>query len=139
MSLRILLLPLMALGAFGAFAACGEDALEGGVLASFDVGDESFSVWVTNEETIDQLLALEEGESDETIPSGWIRRGPGQGDHNEPWSWHLDPEDISMAEVTIEFCDGTPSYLEENLLEVMGTAGRFCPWSAELTDLEDHR
>ncbi|HUF53444.1 MAG TPA: hypothetical protein VMR52_06695 [Dehalococcoidia bacterium] len=136
-----LLLPLLAALAVTAFVACGDgdSELDGGVLATFAVGDESFKVWVTNEQTIEQLLDLETGESEATIPNGWIDRGPGAGNHNEPWSWHLDPDDIQMAEVTIELCDGTPSYLEENLTEVMGTAGRFCPWSAELTDLEDHR
>jgi hypothetical protein len=48
-----------------------------------------------------------------TIPSGRLVRGPVF--YNEPWSWHIDPEDIFMAEVTIELYDGIPSQVEDNL------------------------
>ncbi len=70
------------------------DSLAAGVLATFDVSGELFNVWVTNARTIQQLTELDKGKSTATIPNGRILRGPGQGAHNEPWSWHLDPEDI---------------------------------------------
>ncbi|MEX0760877.1 MAG: hypothetical protein WD208_03325 [Dehalococcoidia bacterium] len=115
------------------------DALAGGVLAEFDVSGEVFRAWVTNSETIDDLFALEEGESMANIPNGIIHRGPGQGDHNEPWSWRLDPGEIQMAEVTIEVCDGAPSFVEEEVDYFVDDVGRYCPWNAELVSLEDHR
>lgn len=115
------------------------DALAGGVLAEFDVSGEVFHAWVTNSEAIDDLFALEEGESMANIPNGIIHRGPGQGDHNDPWSWHLDPENIQMAEVTIEVCDGAPSFVEEEVDYFVDEVGRYCPWNAELVSLEDHR
>lgn len=34
-----------------------------------------------------------------------------------PWPWHIDSEDIAMAKVTIELCDGVPSYVEAHLDE----------------------
>jgi hypothetical protein len=113
--------------------------LEGGVLATFDVLGEQFRVWVTNPATIQQLFDLQAGLSDASIPSGRLLTGPGQADHNAPWSWHLDPEEIEMAEFTIELCDSTPSYVEANLAEIIATVGYFCPWSAELVSIEDFR
>lgn len=126
--------------------ACGtatptpvQDELSGGIVATFDVVGEEFSVWVTNPQTIQQILDLQRGVSNANIPNGVILRGPGKADHNEPWSWHLDPEQIEMAEVTMELCDGTPSFVEEELDYFVATVGRYCPWSARLVAMEDYR
>jgi hypothetical protein len=110
--------------------------LDGGVLATFDVNGEIFQVWVTNPQTVQQILDLAAGESAANIPNGRILRGPGAADHNLPWSWHLDPEEIEMAEMTMELCDGRPSYVEEQLDEFVDTIGRYCPWSARLVSVE---
>lgn len=115
------------------------DELEGGVLATFDVLGETFRVWVTNPETIQQLRDLEASESDANIPNGRIHHGPGMADHNEPWSWHLDPEDIEMAELTMELCDGALWFVEEEVDYFVETVERFCPWEARLISLEDYR
>lgn len=116
-----------------------DPALDGGIVATFTNQDETFRVWITNETTIQQVLALQAGTSDANIPNGKILHGPGVADHNEPWSWHLDPEDIEMADLTIEVCDGRPSYVEENVDEFVDVVDRYCPWGAELVDVEDYR
>lgn len=116
-----------------------EAALHGGVRAIFAVAGEEFRTWITNAQTIDDLLELKDGNSDATIPSGRIQRGPGEGNHNWPYSWHLDPDDTEMAELTMELCDALPSYVEENVDEFVEVVQRYCPWSAELIDLEDFR
>ena len=127
-----------------ALAACGrsptlpEDPLEGGVLATFRVSQEDFRVWVTNEATIQQIFDLRDGTSSASIPNGALREGQGRADHNAPWSWHLDPMDIDMADLTIEVCDGRPS-LVDALLEDYLNVGRFCPWGAELVRVQDFR
>lgn len=113
--------------------------LRGGVLATFDVSGERFMVFVTSQATIQQLLALRGGASQASIPNGRILRGSGAGNHNNPYNWHLDPVDIQMAEVTIELCDGRPSYVEANIAEFVDRIGRFCPWGATLVDLRDLR
>lgn len=113
------------------------DELQGGILATFAVNGEQFRVWVTNETTIQQIRDLQAGESMANIPNGVIRRGPGPGNYNAPYNWHLDPQEIEMAEMTIELCDGAPSYVEENIAEFVDTVGRYCPWSAELENLQD--
>ena len=110
--------------------------LEGGVLATFDVNGEQFQAWITNPQTIQQVLDLAAGESMANIPNGRILRGPGAADHNLPWSWHLDSEEIEMAEMTIEVCDGAPSYVEEHLDEFVDNVGRYCPWNARLVGVD---
>lgn len=123
------------------------DPLAGGVLATFrttGIGhdgqpfDETFRVWVTNAKTIEDLFALQAGTLEGTIPSGKFLRGPGQGDHNAPYSWHLDPEDIQIVFAAIEVCDGRPSIVETMVDDYL-FVGRYCPWEAVLDSLEDHR
>lgn len=135
---RILFLALL-LVACGRAATPTPHPLAGGVLATFDVLGQRFQVWVTNPQTIQQILDLQAGKSTANIPNGRILRGPGQGEHNAPWSWHLDPQDTAMAEVTIEACDGELTFVEENLSEFVDTVGRYCPWSAKLVSVEDYR
>ena len=112
-------------------------ALSGGVLVTFDVVGDRYSIFITNNNTIEQVFALQRGESEAGIPSGRLVRGPVF--YNEPWSWHIDSEDIHMAELTIELCDGTPSQVEENLDYWLQTVQRFCPWSARIVKIEDFR
>jgi hypothetical protein len=111
--------------------------LTGGVLATFDVSGQRYSIFITNRETIEQVLALEAGQSAAAIPSGRVLRG--EVPYNKPWSWHIDPEDIHLAEITIELCDGTPSQVEANLDYWVETVQRFCPWGASLLAVEDYR
>jgi hypothetical protein len=111
--------------------------LEGGVLATFDVNGERYSIFITNPQTIDQVIALSHGQSDAKIPSGRVVKG--QVFYNKPWSWHIDSQDITMAEVTIELCDGIPSYVEAHLDDWIATVGYFCPWSARLVSVKDYR
>ena len=139
------LVVLVALTAGAAASPAGQDAhvgrrpLEGGVLATFDVVGERFRVWITNPRAVRQVLALERGSGTASIPNGKLRFGPGRAGHNAPWHWHLDPRDIEFAEVTIELCDATPSYVEAHRREFVRTVGRYCPWSAELVDVKDYR
>ena len=114
-------------------------ALRGGVLATFEVHGELFRVWVTNSEAIDQLFALQEGRSTATIPIGRLLRSPGRAAQNAPWRWHFDPEQFALADFTIELCDATPSFVEENLKYFVKTVGTYCPWGAVLVDLRDFR
>jgi hypothetical protein len=58
--------------------------LDEGVLATFQVRDEQFRVWVTNPQTIEQIMALQVGDSTANIPNGRILQGPGPGAHNLP-------------------------------------------------------
>ena len=105
----------------------------------FEVSGERFSVFVTNSGTISEILALEAGMSEASSPHGRLIRGPGPAEYNLPWSWHMDPVDIEMAEVTIELCDAKPSIIENNLEEWLNVVGQFCPWDARLVSVDDLR
>jgi len=123
-------------------AACAPGtggALRGGVLVTYEQAGETFKIWVTNPETIRQLLDVHEGRAEGGIPNGRILRGSGAGGHNEPWSWHLDPDDIHLADVTMELCDGAPWYVEQEVDEFVDNVKRYCPWGAQLVGLEDLR
>jgi hypothetical protein len=113
--------------------------LEGGILATFSVEGEQFKLWVTNDDTIDDILALQANPGLGTFPNGPIAYGSGAADHNLPWSWHLDPEQTEMAEVTIEVCDGRPSFVEGEVEYFVETVEQYCPWGAELVDVQDFR
>lgn len=137
---------LLVLSAILASGACGDDnpadpgnGLEGGVLATFAVEGETFRVWTDNALAIADLRALEAGIGHATIPNARLLRGPGRGDHNAPYSWHMDPSDLEMAELTIEVCSALPSHVEANVDEWVDVVGQYCPWSAVLTELEDFR
>ena len=54
----------------------------------------------------------------------------GNGGHNLEWSWHFTPNQWSLAEMSIELCDGNPSLVEQEIDYWVGTVGRFCPWSS---------
>jgi len=128
---------LLALFLLAACPSPGGPDLEDGILATFDVNGERYSIFITNPQTIDQVIALSHGQSEATIPSGRVRKG--RVSYNRPWSWHIDSQEIAMAEVTIELCDGTPSYLESHLDDWINTVGHFCPWSARLISVRDYR
>ncbi len=110
--------------------------LKTGALATFRVNGETLRVWTVNTKTIKDLKALKAGTSNAHIPNGRIFRGAGKGGYNKPWSWHLDPRDIQMAEVTTEACDGRPSYVEAHVAEFVDNVKRYCPWSAQLISLK---
>jgi hypothetical protein len=109
--------------------------LKVGALATFEVTGERFRVWVTNPRTIQQLKDLRAGTSTASIPNGRILSGPGRASYNAPWRWHLDPQDIQMADMTTEVCDGRPSYVNQHLHDFVGTVKRYCPWAAKLVGL----
>lgn len=111
--------------------------LSGGIVATFDVVGEEYSIFITNDETIQQVYAVQRGESQARIPSGRLIKGIEP--YNSPWNWHIDSEDIHMAEMTIELCDGTPSQVEANLDYWVNTVQRFCPWSANIVNIQDFR
>ena len=114
-----------------------KEMLSGGILVTFQVVNESYRVFITNPDTIAQVFAVERGESSATIPSGKLLSGAVP--YNQPWSWHIDSEDIQMAEFTIELCDGTPSLVGADLNYWIDTVQRFCPWSAQISKIEDYR
>lgn len=113
--------------------------LEGGVVATFEVGSDRFKVFVKNAAAIERLVALRNGAGGGQIPNGRILRGSGAGQHNAPRAWHLDPDDIQIVVVTFEVCDATPSYVDAHVDKFVDVVGRYCPWEARFVRLDDYR
>lgn len=42
-----------------------------------------------------------------------------------------------MVEAAIEVCDGTPSFVEDEVDYFVDTVGRYCPWSARLIEVQN--
>ena len=119
-------------------AACGDDgasndsAIKAPAVVTFEVaGDEQFKVELVTQELVDHAQQLLDGANISAIPLGSVVRND-QG-VNAPWSWHLDPETVSFAFVTIEVCDGIPSLVENETV----TSPDYCPWSAKVIALEN--
>lgn len=113
--------------------------LRGGALMRFSVVGQPFAVWTTNPRTIEQAFELSRSGGRGRFPAGPILRGSGQGAHNAPYSWHLDPADTELAEFAIEVCDGTPSFVEANVDYFVNDVKTYCPWSAVLLSVDDYR
>jgi hypothetical protein len=111
--------------------------LSGGILVTFDVVGEEYSIFITNNDTIEEVFAVQRGESQATIPNGLLVERAVS--YNQPWSWHIDSEDIHMAEMTIELYDGVPSFVESELEYWLESVHRYAPWSATIKAIEDFR
>jgi hypothetical protein len=94
-------------------------------LVTWKVGAESFRTYLNEPVDIARVrTAIREG-APAGIPVGRIYRGSRE---NRGHRWHL--RNVRLADVTIELCDGLPSYLDADLEYWIGTVKRYCPWSA---------
>lgn len=100
-------------------------------LFTITVNGEKFRILVKDPVMANELRRIMK-EGKQYIIMGEIR--PGDGGFNKPWSWHLDPDTIKLAEITIELCDGTPSMIESQLDYWLNTVKRYCPWNAKVID-----
>lgn len=99
-------------------------------VATFRVVDETYKIELATPELVAHAEALLAGDDVASIPNGVVvRDDPGP---NAPWSWHIDPATLEFADMTIEVCDGLPSYVEEGIV----TSDRYCPWSAEIVAID---
>jgi hypothetical protein len=99
-------------------------------VATFRVVDETYKIELATPELVQHARDLLAGEEVASIPNGTVvRDDPGV---NAPWSWHIDPATLEFAEVTIEVCDGLPSYVEDGTV----TSDQYCPWSAEIVSID---
>jgi hypothetical protein len=76
---------------------------------------------------VEHQLALPEKDRTMHI-SGPIASG--NGGHNKNWSWHFTPDKWTLAEMSVELCDGISSHVEADLSYWLNTVGSFCPWNS---------
>jgi hypothetical protein len=99
-------------------------------VATFDVVGETYKIELATPELVAHAEALLAGEPVASIPLGRVvRDDPGV---NAPWSWHIDPATLQFADMTIEVCDGLPSYVEDGTV----TSDDYCPWSAKIVSID---
>ena len=110
-----------------ALAGCTPDR---NPVATFQVIDETYKIELATPELVEHAQALLDGEQVAAIPNGTVVRG--DSGVNAPWSWHIDPQSLEFAEITIEVCDGLPSYVEDEIV----TSPNFCPWSAQIISID---
>ena len=102
----------------------------GNPVATFQVVDEQYKIELATPELVAHAEALLAGEDVASIPLGRVvRDDPGV---NAPWSWHIDPATLEFADMTIEVCDGLPSFVEDETV----TSPDYCPWSAEIVSID---
>src|SRR3954454_1574545 len=100
-------------------------------VATFEVaGVETYKIELDTPALVKHAEQLLKGEEVAAIPLGRVvRDSPGV---NKPWSWHIDPKTLEFADITIEVCDGLPSYVEDGTV----TSKDFCPWSAKVIKID---
>ena len=85
----------------------------------------------TNEHTlIDQCrsqLELSEDERNLHI-NGYLAYD--DGGFNQPWSWHILPNEWELAEMSIGTCNGVPEDVESDLDYWINTVGQLCNWGS---------
>jgi hypothetical protein len=114
------------------FAGCDDDEPAGPVESAtfvIAVEDEQFRVRIEDPAAIAEARSLIASGQSKNI-SGDILRGA--NGINTGYSWHLKPATVEFADVTIELCDGMPSYVEENVGYYVDTVKRYCPWGAKV-------
>lgn len=93
--------------------------------------DDTYIAWTSQASVIQNVeaqLALPEAERNQHI-NGEIQRMPTGCNLNKDWSWYFSPDNWDLAELSIELCDGNPTYVEENLEDYLDIE-RYCPWSS---------
>ncbi len=120
----------------GPGAPCGLNITDNTVFYEFQhVGSgETFVAWTDDPDLIDEVeaqLALPESQRNKHI-HGNIERVPEDCDLfiNDIWSWYFPADGWTLAEVSIEICDGDPNYVEANLDEFVDNVGSYCPWGS---------
>jgi hypothetical protein len=97
-----------------------------------EVSGETFTVAIVDEAVIAEAGRRIREEDGVGIVIGTLERG--DGGFNQPWSWHLLPMTVEIADFSIELCDGRPSMVEADLDYWVDTVKQFCPWGGRLME-----
>ena len=99
-------------------------------VATFEVaGRETFKILLETQDLVDQAVVMLAEGANSGFPIGDVVRD--DPSINAPWSWHIDPASVIFTQMSIEVCDGVPSFVEDRTI----TSEQYCPWSAVLVDL----
>ena len=89
-----------------------------------------FIVTTNNQILIDECrLQLELPEDERQLHvNGYLDFG--DGGFNEPWNWHIIPNNWVLAEMSIGTCNVDPAYIESNLDNYVNSVGQLCNWGS---------
>ncbi len=119
--------------ALGAGGASAQTEAASPVIVTFATADGStFRTVLEQPEDIARAEAALAGDGYAGIPNGALAYG--DGGVNAPHNWHM--VGTTLADMTIEVCDGTASMVDEDLVYWVETVGRFCPWTATVIAIE---
>lgn len=145
---RASVLPLASLIGVFLLAGCGDDAPSGPedgsvvVFAFTGWPADTMRVLVRREATVAAARDFIAGRATANIPIGPIVRGSGV---DARWPYHFVPDEVELAEVAMELCDGapmrTPEAVDEFFLGATGdpsaTRATWCPWGAYPVRVEE--
>lgn len=139
--------PCVAAILLGLFA-CGDDPdsgpappcsdRTGGALITFEVVDEALTVWSTDDAFIEEALRVEGDSAAETRIPVFTDLEPGPL-CDPDYSWHPAPAAMFWADVTVEVCDGRPSFVESDPDYWLEEVDQYCPWTARVVAVDDRR
>jgi hypothetical protein len=105
---------------------------EGPILVTWEtvVDGETYVTRIDDPGDIARIEAALEGDGRAGIPNEKLE--PGDGGFNLGHDWHV--VDVELADMAMEICDGTVSYLDGLGYEafVQEHGDRFCPWDARV-------
>lgn len=128
--------------------ACGDDdpaSPEEGTVVVFAFAswpEDTMRVLIRNAATVTAARDYIEGRSDANIPIGPIVRGSGI---DARWPYHFVPEEVELAELAMELCDGAPmrtaAAVDSFFLGATGnpaaTQATWCPWGGYPVAVEE--
>ena len=93
--------------------------------------DESnYTITTNNNDLINQCRSqLELPEDDRGLHiNGYLEYG--DAGFNQPWNWHIIPNEWVLAEMSIGVCNGYPEDIENDLDYWINTVGQLCNWGS---------
>ena len=94
----------------------------------------NYTIATNNGDLIDQSRLQLELPEDERVLHVNGSLDYGYGGFNEPWNWHIIPNEWILAEMSIGVCNGEPEDIEADLDYWINTVGQLCNWSSFIKD-----
>ncbi len=122
-------------------SACDGTAVVPALVTVQTSGPEQFVIRVTDQVLLDEMIDICQGHSMQRIVVGRLVTGNGGYNHDalnsNVWSWHLQEDTISLADMTMEVCDGLPSFVENYLGYWVGFVHTYCPWTSNIVAIAE--